>query len=463
MADVKTKFVGDAQQAVKEIEKLERSMVKLREKNAQLAAGTRETAKASRSANSALIAGASSAVASLLSVQRVVGFVKQAYAEWHAEVQKLGQAHAKVTTEMVHQFAGAGILPQGAEWQEFVERFPGATKETVLAGMKGVTASAVTADTAKRKELISTAVGLQPVFGDAAQAGELVGHLAKLNPEMKSGDLGDIAATLLADAGDYVSDVTSKRFLEAGELFKKSGAASTEEFLGLGLEALTKNISPRVLDTVGLKLGDRGEVITRKRGQAALTPEQEAHNRFAGAASGREALELLMNDPAVAQQVLGPDNAERLALLGPDAMQRGATRIRGAMETDAMDTARQQLKEFEAGRDHLRRQTTAANLEKAGQKSGEEGDLHQVVVDRLTTQGLEEGQGFVRRGIARAELAVKRVMHDIAPQTATGQQYERMVRNAEQQTTLLEQQNNLLRDLKPRPALPDPDEHRERK
>lgn len=465
MTDIKTVYTTDATQAQREIEKLQRETVKLREKNQQLANSTRENAKAASAGNSEMIKGAAVAVAGLLSVKAAVGAVTQAYSEWREEMKQLGVEHVKVSEKIVHELAGAGLSQQAQQWQDWIERFPGATRETVMAGMAGVTASAAGVDETRRKELISTAVSLELPFGNAQQIGELLGHLEKLDPSKSADDLGDLAAKILADSGKFAGEMISKKFLEAGELFQRAGAGSLEEFLGLGMEMVTNQLSPKLVETIALSLQDRGEVVERQRGGPELTPEQMGKNRFAAAGDARQALELLLGDREVAAAVLGKDQASRLSLLKPDALSRGAAGMREAMAGDRMQAEREALERSEAGRTLLRERSTQSRLEEAKTPMGIEGARRQAVYDRLEAALIETGHNWLTRAIAKGVVKFAETAYDIDTSTGTmgifASAFDRMLQRADQQTGLLEQQNELLRDLRGQRPQNNPHAHNE--
>ena len=269
------------------------------------------------------------------------------YKDWRAEVEKLGQEHSKFTENLVRELTSAGDLLQGPMIQQRLESMPGATREQATEAFAGVALGGPSLALERRLDIAEHIARQAPTGTDLRGLGEFAGELGDMLPQKTADDLADLATKLQAAAGGDAGKLASPSFLRAVQLMQSAGV-KPEESLAMGMQALGANLRPDVLGDVADKITDR--TLEKK-------PGADAFNRFVEAPA-KQRLDMLFQDPAVREEVLGQQDM-RFGLLNRDAIAAQARELEAAQRDNFALGQLTSLGKFNAGKEALQRQLTS--------------------------------------------------------------------------------------------------------
>jgi len=244
---------------------------------------------------------------------------KQLYAEWRQEIAQTGAKASEFHQQLIKDLSEAGDLAAAPGLQKFFRSIKGVSKEDVSKTYAGVRGGAPDISEERAKALAAQAARLAPTGQDLGAFGTLAGELATLAPGKTAGDIADLALATRQKAGKSIGQLTSPQTLKGIKTLQSTGAMSTEEALGFGLAAMEKDISPRVLATVAAKI--------------AAAPK--GAGRQYTAATPKERLAMLQQDPKLARKLLG-DQAVQFSQITAADVGRQAAGLRQAQEGDAI-------------------------------------------------------------------------------------------------------------------------------
>lgn len=471
MSDVKTKFTSDAQQAIKEIEKLQKSMVKLREENAALASGTRQAARENRTFYSEQIRGATHMVTGLFTVHKAVHLVTDAYREWRQEVKLLGEESKKQAADLTHTLAKTGDLLAGKQVEAFIARSE-VDADVMRASIEGVSDAAPTLPLKRRLDLSLQAGRSAVAHGDPTGVGGLLGQVVKIDPRLSADDALDVATMLRQSAGGRAAELSGRKSIQSAEMLVGSGAASPEDALGLLTAVLRNEGDVKTVDKIAARIAEPGERVKARRGHR-LTPDEIAQNAFIDM-TPNERFEAVLRDDATRKLVLGDADAARFERIKRPGVTAAARGVREAMRTDLGARQIEGLMDFEAGRQHAANVDAETRNKAAGDPLGNRAQSAaraKIELDTLLKEQVNSGQiGPLGVATAKADFQLGALINQIDeaifgrprhmdPDSRVTGFYTQMVDLARKQ---LETQEKALDAQRNQRRLPDPDAHRER-
>lgn len=465
---IKNTVTADAGQAIREIDRLQKELVKLRESNLALASGARINARENRTWMSEQLRDAKHMVTSLLTVRHAVGIVTEAYREWRDEMTKVSQAADESSAAMVRTLSKTGDLMAGAEVERAVAGARGVSRQAAIEALEGVSGAAPTMQRGRRLAVaIETARGAV-AHGDSRGVGGLAGQIAEILGTTSAEDVLDVVTALRQAAGGRAEELTGRKTIEGVKLLTESGAASGEEALALVSAIMRREGSPELVNKVAALVTEPGELEVPRRGER-LSPEAAARNAFIQM-TPRERYEAMLRDPAIRRAKLGEAGAARFGRVTPADVAAAMGDIERAKRSDLATRQVEALGGFAAGE----RQATVAEL----------GREREGIDERLAAQGrarrlarenfeLEQRQlqaegriGPLGAWINRRRFGLGEFAAQYAPQgyregddTSLGY-YQKMLAVAEEQLRLQRESNELARN---RRQLPDPHAHDEKK
>jgi len=316
MAKLHTEFTSDASKTEKDYQKLAREAVKLREENRKLAQQSKQGAKEQESAFAGGIAKAGQMLAGVASVTAVVGFAKEAYAEWRAELDRLGEASKKLSRQMVLDTVAAGRAADSARIESFIGALPGATREQGRAAFAGVSGALPAESTDRVLALTAEVSRAATLVPDLKEFGANVGDLADKFPEMSAADSADLALSIRQRAGDKADVVASDAAMRGVGLLDQAGLASPTEGFALAIEAAKADLAPAML----------GALATKAGGTIELGKQASDEAKAIAAADPSARLGMLFGaDEATQKEILGDKLATQFRSIDAAAVGRGQT------------------------------------------------------------------------------------------------------------------------------------------
>ncbi|MBL9125833.1 MAG: hypothetical protein JNG90_19485 [Planctomycetaceae bacterium] len=478
--EVKTKWVGDADQAIKEIEKLQKAVVKLQSAQVANTNASKKAARESQLAITEQIHGVGKMVAGLFTIEKAVDVVRDSYREWKELIKEVGEEADKSATQLVHLISKTGDLLHGREIEAFVKG-RNLSPEVFGEAFGAVSNASPSLGRERRLELAEVVARSNVVHGQPDQLGSLVGQIAQIDPGLSAGDTMDVATLLRQKAGARAEELTSRNSIQAAMMLVETQAMTAKEAFGLMATVLQNEGSTKTLDKLAAAIKEPGERVETKRG-VKLTPEQLAHNAFIDATPA-ERYGMVMNDPTVRRAILGNADAARFGRIKDNDVLAAFNEVDQAMRTDLAEREREALLGFGAGRQHLADAQSSGRNKAASRALGEsiEVQARQLAQQELDTILKEQHSagaiGMLGAMSTRWNFMTGQMAADLLPgfygpggagvgENTISEFYVQLLENARRELELMEKQNQLLernnelQRNRPRP-LPNPEAHRE--
>ena len=401
MATETFKWNTDDSDHIRALQRAQADVVKLTAKYNTLAqqmkSGHGQFKRAQSEQQTTLSAGISSLgrfAAGFLSVGAAVGVVRQAYSEWSADIQRLGQEHTKLISEVARGLTETGDLAQAGRLGDAFRSVPGATRAQAFAAFRAAREALPGPEGLLRSEQIARAAApLSPITDEAALA-RLAAQLGKVAPGRSGEQLTALALAATQASGGRAQELGDPATQRAVALLTRRGQ-SVEEGLALAIGGLNKNVQPRALEALAA-----GGKLSRAQGAKLGLIDQGQVAEIAGrlTAAGRPGF--IGGELQRAAQA--PDVAEALATA------RGEASAEKAAFGDALLGARRQraekfldreldreganfLREFVAGvlfRTHLAGSNLLGNDDPANSAGAALGASRRLLNSRLPFSGL---------------------------------------------------------------------------
>lgn len=417
---VRTKFSSDDRDVQKALDRMVQKTEQLTDKNRQLAQQSRQASDETTSMFDQGTQGAITMLGGLFSVQTAIQQVTQATEQWRQEMEQLGQESRRTSDNLVEVLAGTGDLAQLPQVQATLRGLQGVTETEATQLFGAVSGAAPTVDQQRRLEVTAQAARAGLAGVDLEQFGTIAGGLARIDETRTAEDVADLAFALQADAGSEVGKIANRRTLAAVQAISQTTGLSQEQAFGFALESLRQTGRAETVTSIATAIQRDVDVRQPSRGRP-LTEEDEAFNRFAQA-DAAERLEMIFQDPQIARQFVGGEQATRLALFDRERISQFGERFTAAQREDLLTQTVNQVARSEAGAERIERRLREAETEDELQNTADRERRianAREFVDDMARQNLSDIE-LIRRN-ADPLFALQRRFGGLSPEQEIGQ------------------------------------------
>lgn len=384
MGQVKQQFITDDKQTQKALTDLVKKVQQLQAENKKLANETKKGADDFSGALTNTAQQLGGVLTGLLSIQTGVQAVSQAYSDWLAKMKGLGDEQNKIEQSITRTLGATGKLTVAPQVLAQLRR-SNATDEQATAAFQGVAGAAYRLSNDQQTALAIQVANQAATGVDLGQLGAAAGEIANLNPERSAGDVLDMTVAARRMTRGDIGKLTSPELVLAMRKLTEAGL-SDERGIALAIESInaTGNTSS-LAATIEAATAREFDVVKPSRGQM-LTDADRRYNEFAQAGD-LEQFQMLRQDQALAQRVLGAKPASDLALFDDQTIQANEQELRAAQRTDAAAEELRALDTFGPGRGAAQSQATAVKDDKENRAL------------RERAASIERAKEFVRKAV----------------------------------------------------------------
>lgn len=341
--------------------------------------------------------------------------VSSFYSEWQADVAKTLDKIEKLNDAFAKQLAGSGKLAQGQEVEQFLGSVQGATREQALESLKGVQGSAPGQPLARQMAIAGEVARLAPLY-DVKQLSASTGELADFIPDRSARDLTNLAVTLKQQTGVDAEQLASSGFMRGLQQLQTAGAvASPEEALAIGSEALNQNLSPTVMTQIATAVTEANK-FAKLAEKDDLSSEEARKLEFSQLAP-RERLQSLLTDEQMQEAVLGSKPLQNVKQLSAESIAARAQQLEQAQSGDALSIQVEQLGKTTAGRHVLEKQSRAVQKDQVERGLEEQAQGQEATDEMLDIASRRRGDHWIGTALRRRGLGVLRFGNQLLPES----------------------------------------------
>jgi len=320
LPDVKQTFTADISDLERKMATLQANYLKLKETLAQVRSESKKGADEFTKWGNAQLGTIKSMALGYASVGAAVGLVTSAMGQWREKMDAAADKSKNMVTTLVEGLEKAGALMKlgaAGDWVEKIVKTKTATEPQAIAAFLGAGAGAPGTGTATQQAIAQQALRSARSLGPEAigSRAELIGRITSLL-EKTPEQAGGLAAVMTSVEGDDAKEMLSRGFLGGVRALAKSGAATPEEAIAIGMTAIQEKMSPRIIESLAAKVASGGKAPHIARGHRP-TEEQRAEIEFARMTPAERLQTLLANpDRMGAEGVTGLDKLGRISPSG---------------------------------------------------------------------------------------------------------------------------------------------------
>jgi hypothetical protein len=378
MADAKLEITGDTQHAQRENDKLTKQVAKLREEVRRLGDQSKKSGKESQDSFSGMAAGLSKTISGLVTIEAGAQAVAAVYNRWRQDVERLGEAHKKLTADVVKTASATGMLGRGADLEKFLGSLRGATRAQGSQAFLGVAGAGQDMDFARKTAIAQLVAQQAPTGVNLQEVGAMAGDFGELFSGKSAGDITDLTMKSRALAGDKAGQLGSDAFMRAIRGMTAAGM-SPEESMGRAIGALDSDQQLKQFTALGAAL-------TAEKGTFGQNRKDSAEEKRFDAASPEERMRLLQSDSTLARKVLGTSAGFSLQQQDQDDLDRRTKALRDAQSGDFAQQQVDSLQDFGFGRQALREHQAAVDAERVTAPIGEAKAVRDVAFQEARTR-----------------------------------------------------------------------------
>lgn len=401
MGTVTTKFSGDVKDAEAAYRKIERENVRLRDSLSRVKRESREGGDVFQHIFRENLNYLTKTALALVSVEKGIDLVVEAYGEWRRELKELEQANRQLDQSVMKTLGRTGDLAAARRFEETLKGLGPDEKRERLAAFEAVGEADPMMHFERRRD-IAQQVSRLAVAHDPAELGRLAGALGKLAPDMAPKQVGGMAVSALDRAGGRAGELTNPALLRSIADLKEAGL-TMEQALAVVITGLRKNLSTKTIEMLATEIEEPRETKTH-RGRR-LTEEERANNALSGQAAW-EKLRLLLEDEE-ARGILKP--RERAAMKGLTRDQVVAEAQAITMRAPSAIAAEESaIGRSEGGRRELRRREDARRLAAAQTEEVRQAFKEERIDQALEARLRERSSNPLVRGLLRSGTWIRR-------------------------------------------------------
>lgn len=363
MSEAKLEITGDTAQAQRENDKLTKQVAKLREEVRKLGDQSKKSGKESADAFGGATGKLMDFARGQVGIEMGVQAIAAGYNKWRQEVERLGEAHKKLTADVVKTAAMTGTLNRGAELQNFLGTLRGATRAQGTEAFMGVAGAGQDMDFARKTELAQLIAQQAPTGINLQEAGAMAGDLGEMFSGKSAGDIADLTIKARTMAGDKAGQLTGDGFMRAMRGLTAAGM-SPEEAMGRALGALDSDQALKQFTTLGAAL-------TAGQGTYGQNKKDPQAEKAFDKADAAERMRMLQSDTQLASKVLGTTGGFNLRQQDKADLDRRMADLQQAQSEDFATEQLSSLGKFGYGRAVLREHAATVEAERISAPLGE--------------------------------------------------------------------------------------------
>lgn len=350
------------------------------------------------------------------SVTAAVSAVVGAYKSWHAEMKALAESSERFNKENLKGLAQSrGGLENAPALIEAQQEHPIATRAQVAAAQQGVAEAAPSLPIQQRINISNELARAAPLFPDPAdmrQFANAAGELADTLPDFKPADIADLALSLQRQGGLKTEQIADPAFQRATKILRDTGAMKPLEALSVGAEAIDANLDPKSIEKLAAKLTEKFKPPPVPVGRAT-TADEKLVQAFAKEKDAGARLEMLRSSQALQQKVLGDNLANKFKQIDFDKAFKRAAVMERDVSGDYVQERVNLLKKTPEGKEALIGQDTARQLDVVNQKEEDRGRALERTRLKLDQMLKEDDLNWLTRWRAKLNFEMRNAFNEL--------------------------------------------------